>query len=97
MNGMSRFPIGTIVSLKDGIKKIMITGYFPVMVDNDRTIFDYSGCMYPEGFMSSDKILMFNHNQIEKVYHMGLCDQECIEFHKQINILISNGGYGIKK
>lgn len=97
MNNLSRYPIGTVISLKDGVKKIMITGYFPVTVDNDKIIFDYSGCMYPEGFMSNDKILMFDHNQIEKIYHIGFCDQECIEFHKQINTLILNGGYGNKK
>lgn len=82
-------PIGTVVMLKGGRKRAMITG-FCAMEDNHKDkVWDYSGCMYPEGFISSDQTCLFNHEQIEKVYHLGLSnDEEEKEFKKKLNQLI---------
>lgn len=82
-------PIGTVVMLKGGKKRAMITG-FCAMEDKDKnTVWDYSGCMYPEGFLSSDQTCLFNHEQIEKIYHLGLSDdEEERKFKKKLNELI---------
>jgi hypothetical protein len=48
----------------------------------------YSGCMYPEGIISSDQTALFNHDQIEKVYHMGLVDQEEKDFKVKLSQLL---------
>lgn len=69
-------PIGTVVMLKNGTKRVMITGFCAMSKENEKKIWDYSGCLYPEGFLSSDQTCLFNHSQIEKVYHLGLADDE---------------------
>ena len=82
-------PIGTVVMLKGGSKRLMITGFCSVANDDKNTIYDYSGCMYPEGFLSSDQTALFNHDQIDKIYYMGLSDDEDKKFKESLNSLIS--------
>ncbi len=82
-------PIGTVVMLKDGTKRVMITGFCAVENNGTPQMWDYSGCMYPEGILSSDETCLFNHSQIEKVYHLGLADdEEEKEFKKKLKELI---------
>ncbi len=69
-------PLGTVVLLKNGKKKIMITGYCCVGEEHKDKMFDYAGCMYPEGIISSKQSLMFNHEDIDKVYYVGYVDEE---------------------
>lgn len=80
-------PVGTVVLLKNGKKRIMVTG-FCVTPEGKNDAFDYCGCLYPEGFLSSNQNCLFNHNQIEKVFHMGLVDEEEIKFKEQLRSLI---------
>lgn len=69
-------PIGTVVLLKEGKKRVMIIGFCAIPDGEDKKVFDYSGCLYPEGVIASDKMLLFNHDQIDKIYHLGLIDEE---------------------
>lgn len=85
-------PIGTVVMLKEGKKKLMITGFCPVPNEDTTKIFDYIGCLYPEGVISSDKNCLFNHEQIDNVYHLGYSDLEDKEFKNKLNEVISNLG-----
>lgn len=68
-------PIGTVVLLKNATKKIMITGFY-VKAEGQGQVFDYTGCIYPEGVISSTQNCVFNHNQIDKIYHIGMIDEE---------------------
>ncbi len=86
--GEKYLPIGTVVMLKGGSKRLMITGFCSMPVDNKNTVYDYAGCMYPEGFLSSDQTALFNHDQIEKVYYMGLVDEEEEKFKQQLNAIV---------
>ena len=85
-------PIGTVVMLKGGTKRIMITGY--CMIDkksNNNKLFDYCGCLFPEGMVSSEQTGLFDHSQIEKVYYMGFQDEEQKKFIVAIkNLLATN-------
>ena len=86
--GERYLPIGTVVMLKGGSKRVMITGFCAMEENKKETIWDYSGCMYPEGFLSSTQTCLFNHDQIEKVYHLGLADDdEEKEFKSKLNEL----------
>ena len=76
-------PIGSVVLLKNGKKRLMITGFCVIPNDGDKE-YDYSGCLYPEGMLSSDEIAVFNHNQITKVYSAGYSDDEEKEFKKNL-------------
>lgn len=80
-------PVGTVVLLKNGKKRVMVTG-FCVTPEGKDEAFDYSGCLYPEGFLSSNQNCLFNHSQIEKIFHMGLIDEEELKFKEQLKSLI---------
>lgn len=88
MNYEKYLPIGTVVKLKDGTKKIMITGFYCTKKEANK-IFDYSGCLYPEGLISMDKFYFFDHVQIQNVYHIGLIDDEERNFKEKL-VEISN-------
>ncbi len=69
-------PIGTIVLLKNGTKRIMITGFCCFDSSSENKFYDYNGCLFPEGIMDSSRNLLFNHDQIDKIIHLGLIDDE---------------------
>ncbi|MCI8467728.1 MAG: DUF4176 domain-containing protein [Bacilli bacterium] len=77
-------PIGSVVLLQDGVKKIMITGYMAVNQEDEQKIYDYSGCIYPEGLLSSDQCLLFFHNQIKEVFFEGYKGEEYQLFCHQL-------------
>lgn len=70
-------PIGTVVILKNGEKKLMITGFNPSTKDENGTIsFDYSGCYYPEGILNPNESYLFNHDMIDNVCFIGYEDED---------------------
>ena len=75
-------PIGSVVSLKNGKKKLMIIGFYAETEIKKKKPFDYIGVIYPEGMISSEKNLVFDHDQIEKVYSLGYVDIEEKAFRK---------------
>ncbi len=95
-------PIGTVVLLKGGKKEVMITSYciFPnnTEIKNGQEVkplkkmYEYGGCIYPEGILDSNMVCAFDHNQIEKVCHLGYETEAQKELSK-----ILNGGYEIYK
>lgn len=88
--GEKFLPIGTVVMLKGGKKRVMITGFCAFDEKNKGKIFDYAGCIYPEGFLNSNTTCLFNHEQIEKVYHLGLAeDDEEKSFKIKLNEFIN--------
>ena len=85
MNKKELFTIGTVVLLKEGKKRIMITGYFPI-IDGEMKLYDYNGCLFPEGFISSELNILFNHDDIEKVFYEGPKeDVEAKEFTSKLD------------
>lgn len=89
MNYEKYLPIGTVVMLKGGSKRAMITGFCAIGSEDKEKIYDYSGCIYPEGFVSSKKTLLFNHEQIDKIYHLGLSDEEEKTFKEKLKELMN--------
>ncbi len=77
-------PIGTVVLLKGATKRLMITGFASMSPETGDTIFDYSGCTYPEGFLNYNEVCVFNNEQIDKVFARGYSDQEEVEFKKNL-------------
>ena len=62
-------PIGSVVKLKDVDLELMIIGY---LKKPEEKIYDYSACIYPLGIVTSVlDTVVFNHEQIEKIYHVG--------------------------
>lgn len=73
-------PIGSVVLLKEGTKKLMIIGIKPVSEDNPNTVFDYIGVVYPEGYLSNEYNFLFNHNDINDVVFIGYNNPEREDF-----------------
>lgn len=70
-------PIGSVVVLAGGTKKIMICG----RIQEDRKsgkIYDYAACYYPEGILDPNELFLFQHDDIDRVYFLGM--QESDEF-----------------
>ena len=44
--------------------------------------YDYTGCLYPEGIITSKQTALFDHSQIEKVFFLGYSDDEEKKFKK---------------
>lgn len=77
-------PIGSVVMLKKAYKKLMIVGYTPVNLDKKDKIYDYLGCIYPEGMIVTDYNIMFNHNDIDVIYAVGMMDEDAKKFLEEI-------------
>lgn len=73
-------PIGSVVLLKDATKKLMITGFCMADKNNNQQKYDYCGCLFPEGIMDTDKMALFNHQQIDKIFYLGYSNEEEIKF-----------------
>lgn len=87
-------PIGSVVKLKDGEKNLMITGFLQYEDNKDgkKEIYDYCGCLYPEGIITSTDNYLFNHSQIEEVHFIGLVDEEEEQFKQKLNKAIEELG-----
>ena len=67
-------PIGSIVFLKEGSQKLMILNRGPIiMMDEQKTMFDYSACRYPIGFVE-EQTFYFNQENIDEVVFEGYTD-----------------------
>ena len=77
-------PIGSVVKLKKGTKRIMVCGRIQSKVD-DNVIYDYSSCYYPEGIIDPKELFLFNNEDIDVVYFVGLQDSEEFAFRTYIN------------
>lgn len=83
-------PIGSVVLLKGGTKKAMITGFCSIAAEDKAKIYDYSGCIYPEGYLNSNQICLFDHDQIEEIFFIGYEDDEEKEFKISLNDVIKD-------
>lgn len=95
-------PIGSVVTLKKGTKKLMIIGRFQQNVKTKK-IYDYAGCLWPEGYMDKEHSYVFNHEDIDILYYLGMQDIEEFNFRSKLDEMIkkleSEGfkHYGIKR
>lgn len=68
-------PNGSVVVLKDSNRKIMTLARWQRLEgDTEDRIFEYGACLYPEGLLSANETILFNHEQIEYVLFIGYRD-----------------------
>lgn len=79
MDQKNYLPIGSVVLLKEGKKRLMIYGRKQLAEDGTKE-FDYAACLYPEGRLNSRDIVLFNHDQIQMLYFIGFQDIEELHF-----------------
>lgn len=73
-------PIGSVVLLKEGEKRLMICGVLQQEADGSGDTYDYMGVFYPEGHIGDKYQYLFKHEDIEKLYFRGYEDDEREEF-----------------
>ena len=77
-------PIGSVVLLKNGTKRIMIYGRKQIAADTGEE-FDYVACLYPEGNINDDYTFLFNEENIAEVVFTGFADEEEEAFRNVLN------------
>lgn len=82
-------PVGSVVLLKNGTKRVMVNGFCVIDSDKPEKVYDYSAVLFPEGNISSTQTLLFDHEQIERIDHIGLDDEEEKAFKTKLNEIIS--------
>ena len=91
MEKKNYLPIGSIVLLKDGKKRLMICGR-KQYVKSENKEYDYMGCLYPEGTLGNGKAVLFNQEDIGNLYFIGFQDIEddfLMEIHHDESIFIA--------
>ncbi|MCR4645640.1 MAG: DUF4176 domain-containing protein [Oscillospiraceae bacterium] len=86
-------PIGSVVLLKGGTKRVMITGRILTKAGEDK-IYDYAACYYPEGIGGLDGTFFFDKEAIARLYFVGFQDEE--ELKLRSNILDKLGELEVK-
>ena len=77
-------PIGSVVLLHNGTKKIMIYGR-KQLSQNDNKEYDYVACLFPEGNINENYTFLFNQENIREVVFRGYENEEEREFQKLLN------------
>lgn len=73
-------PLGSVVLLNGGTKKVMIIGYCMKTPEKPNKMYDYCGCVFPEGVLRSDVTCVFDHEQIKEVCFSGFKNEEANKF-----------------
>jgi hypothetical protein len=81
-------PIGSVVLLNGGKKRLMIYGILQKNEGSDKT-YDYIGCSYPEGYINEDNSYLFDTSDIAEVSYIGFVDSEYQLFSEKLKRLIS--------
>ena len=68
-------PIGSIVVLNEGYKKLMIIGRMQLQGKEEK-LWDYLGVLYPEGYLGEGYTFLFNNEDIKEVVFEGYTDLE---------------------
>lgn len=76
-------PIGSVVLLKGGNKRVMICGRIQVR-GGENKIYDYSACYFPEGLVDADSTFFFDRDAIDSVFFIGCQDQEELQFRRDV-------------
>lgn len=63
-------PVGSVVMLKGGDHRVMITGYAQKL-QGEETVYDYVGCLWPEGYTAPDRNYVFNQDEIDTIFFIG--------------------------
>ncbi|MGN0533083.1 MAG: DUF4176 domain-containing protein [Eubacterium sp.] len=76
MERIDYLPLGSVVYLNEGNKKVLIIARGLIAKNGDGHIFfDYGGVPYPEGLVD-DQMAYFQHDSISKVVFKGFSDMD---------------------
>lgn len=81
-------PIGSVVLVGNSKKKVMIVGVCQKGGNQEQKIWDYTGVIYPEGFLDPQKMFLFNNEQITQIFALGYQDAEQLAFKEKVDAAI---------
>ena len=88
MEKINFLPLGSVVYLKEGTKKVLIIARGLIAKNGDGVVFfDYGGVPYPEG-LQDDKMAYFQHDSINKVVFEGFKDSDDEATVDKINLYL---------
>lgn len=74
-------PVGTVLKLKEANKRVSVIGVMQEIQEGNNIIkFDYIGVPYPEGFLGTESMILFQESDIESIYAVGYSDIERQKF-----------------
>lgn len=77
-------PLGSIVTLHGNARKLMVTARALVVKNGDqKELYDYGFCLYPEGVLGVSSIFS-NQNNISNVLFRGYSDDEDVSMLQNI-------------
>lgn len=79
-------PIGSVIRLHNGKKRLMIFGVGQTNEEDGKT-YDYVGVPYPEGSLGAGTQFLFNHHDIEEISFRGFEDEERENFIQSIQMI----------
>ena len=82
-------PIGSVVLIGDSSRRVMIVGICQ-KGGAEGKLYDYTGVIYPHGYISSDKMFLFNHDQISRVFAVGYQDEEQFAFKTEAERVLNS-------
>lgn len=90
-------PIGSVVYLKEGNRKIMVLNR-GVMLEQvgEKVIFDYSGCIYPVG-LDAKQVIYFNEENIDRIIFEGFKDEEESRYQELYHQWLEQNSTNLKK
>lgn len=80
-------PVGSVVLLKEGMKRLMITGIMQTELEGEQKEYHYIGVLYPEGYMGDQFQYLFNHEDIDQIFFRGFEDEERSSFLDKLSEL----------
>lgn len=81
--GEELLPIGSVVYIKMINQALMVYGRKQLQENND-IVWDYVACPYPQGFLTKDTNVFFQHNQITQVIYKGFESQGELIMRKKL-------------
>ncbi|WP_312446745.1 DUF4176 domain-containing protein [Lacrimispora sp.] len=84
-------PLGSIVVLKNGEKKIMIYGRKQIEAKTQK-LFDYVACLYPEGNINEEYCYLFNNSDIREIIFRGYSDVDEVAYLSYLEALTEQAG-----
>lgn len=80
---MELLPIGSMVRLNNGKRKLMIISRTPLTVEDGVTgYYDYGACLYPDGQVNQT-MFFFNSEDIAEICCKGYCDELELQFREK--------------
>jgi len=86
MNINELLPIGSIVLLEGGEKRLMVCGVKQSDASGAGKEYDYMGVLYPEGHLGDGFQYLFDHSDIAHIVFRGYEDAERTDFLAKLSV-----------